>query len=151
MSHHPADFANTNNREDKGQWVQTAPGQVSSWYKRHCYSGNRHWDSLPRDVVECPPPEVFKMWPEQVLLDLVQAPFSHKGKDLLIFQVLFQSVTLKMGHLENQMTEIYPTYPKCQTRSWSQNLCTATFPAKWQRRGGAALLSASEACCHARR
>lgn len=57
------------------------------------------WDNLPRAMVECPSLDVFQLWSEEVLSDLVQAPFSHEGKDLLIFQILFHPVTLKNGTL----------------------------------------------------
>lgn len=49
-----------------------------------------HSNSLPSDVVQSPPLEVFGLWPGRVPDSLSQVPFSPERLHLMFFQGLFQ-------------------------------------------------------------
>lgn len=72
--------------EDKWQWVQIAQGEVSSSYNEHLlwWEQSLTGTNSPRNQVEL---EVFKMWLDRVLHNLIKAPFSMKDWTWRCFEV----------------------------------------------------------------
>lgn len=58
-------------REDKGQQLKVALGEVSSRHKRNFFNEINDWNKLPRDMAESPSLEVFKTQPDRKLDNLI--------------------------------------------------------------------------------